>query len=82
MDNLDIGLEDPTNAFIIKTSNQGHFYDSKGALSRGDRAVVGVPNFGPDEGQVTGLVGGLGQAGKRAFLGRGQVLDVQVELIQ
>jgi len=73
------GNASPRSSYISKTSDQVHFYDPKGALSRGDRAVVGVPNFGPDEGQVAGLVGGLGQAGKRAFLGWGQVLDVQID---
>ena len=72
-------MEDPTNTFIIKTSSPIHFNDAKGALSGGDRAVVGVPNIGSDEGQVAGLVGGFGPAGIRAFPGRSQVLDIQID---
>jgi hypothetical protein len=76
------GNASPRSSYVSKTSDQVHFYDPKGALSGGDRTVVGVPNFGPDEGQVAGLVGGLGQAGKRAFLGWGQVLKVRSMVVQ
>ena len=56
-----------------------HLDDAKGPLPAGDRSVVGIPKFGPDEGQVAGLMGGFGPAGEGSFLSRGQVLDVQID---